>query len=83
MKEGPLSKGDDSEIPRALTSIFYVARNRDFTEFMANLEFGSKDACAFLTSKMSVEKSSMVLTQFNRPDMWDGETEQPTSGRRR
>lgn len=71
MQEGSLGKGDDSEFHRDLFVMFPVVRTKEFAEFMANLRFKSSDNCAYLTSKMTLEKSMQLLSYYNRPTMWE------------
>ncbi len=76
MKEGDqLGKGEDSDIPRDLRSIFPVVFIKEFAEFMSNLRFLSQGQMAYLESKMELAKSIQVLTYFNRPNMWEADSD--------
>lgn len=83
MREGEFGKGEDADIPRDLTAIFFIARNKDFAEFLSTLRFSSSRASAFLEAKMPLEKSMLTLSFFNRPDMWEEKIGAAPQGLRR
>lgn len=68
MQEGPLGKGDESEIPNGMKAAVPGSGQSEFKEFLQNLSFRSKNEAAYLLSKMETgpEKARPLLDLFNR-----------------
>ena len=67
VQDGPMGKGDESEVPNGLKQGLPVAGQTEFKEFLQNLSFKSKSAAAYLTSKIETgpEKARSILALFN------------------
>jgi hypothetical protein len=68
MQEGPLGKGDESEIPNGMKAAIPSSNQKEFKEFLQNLSFRSKNEAAYLLSKMETgpEKARPILELFNK-----------------
>ena len=74
MEDGPLGKKDDTEITSAMKKGYGQMGSKEFREFLANISFRTSGDCAFITSKMSNEKSKQVAGSINEPNLgvtWD------------
>ncbi len=73
MYEGPLGKGDDSEIPNGMKAAVSNSMSPEFKEFLQNLAFKSKNEAAYLISKMETgpQKAQSILQMFNK-ELLDG-----------
>ncbi len=70
LTDGPMGKGDDSEIPNETKKILTFSGNKVFKEtFLANIVYTYAGACAYLQSKMPFSKSQEMLRLFNNPAM--------------
>ena len=70
LSEGPLGKGDDSEVPNESKKILTFASNKVFKEtFLANIKYTYTGDCAYLQSYMPFTKSQDMMRIFNNPSM--------------
>ena len=49
----------------------YNTPHKDFIEFLSEMVYKSHKEAAFLEAKMGLEKSLLMLSYFNKPDMFD------------
>lgn len=76
LKEGPLGKGDDSEMPNESKRLVSMNGTKEFkSEFLANVKYTYTGACVFLESKVNFEKGKAIINAFNNPFL----TEAPAS----
>ncbi|QEL16182.1 zinc ribbon domain-containing protein [Limnoglobus roseus] len=72
LKEGPLGKGDDSEMPNESKKVVSNHSSKEFkAELMANIKYSYTGTCVYAESKVNFEKAKPILSMFNRPDMAD------------
>jgi predicted Zn finger-like uncharacterized protein len=73
LTEGPLGKGDDSEIPNESKKVLTFTGSKVFKEtFLANIKYTYTGSCAFLQSYMPFTKSQEMMRVFNNPSMGEG-----------
>lgn len=73
MSEGPLGKGDDSEVPNETKRVLSFSGNKVFKEtFLANIKYTYSGECAYLQSYMPFTKATEMLRVFNNPFLGDG-----------
>lgn len=73
MVNGPIGKGDESEVPRDLNSVVSFAAGKDFKAyFLSNIKFKSSGTCAFFETKVLKDKAQMMSQPFNNPSMGEG-----------
>lgn len=67
-QEGPLGKGDESEVPNGMKSALPVSGQKEFLEFLQNLSFRSKGPAAYITSKMETgpDKARPLVDLFTK-----------------
>lgn len=82
MQEGPLGKGDESEIPNGMKAALSVSGQSEFKEFLQNLSFRSKGEAAYLLSKMETgpEKARPLMDVFNKDFLQSGAGGGPGGG---
>lgn len=67
---GPISKGDDSEVPRDFRSAVSIAAGKDFLAyFLGNIKFKYTGDCAYFETKIIREKAGQLTDPFNKPSM--------------
>ncbi len=72
LSEGPLGKGDDSEVPNETKKVMQFAGNKVFKEtFLANIKYTYTGDCAYLQSYMPFTKAAEMLRIFNNPFLGD------------
>ncbi len=70
LSDGPMGRGDDSEIPNESKKVMTFSGSKVFKEtFLANIVYTYSGSCAFLQSKMPFSKSQEMLRIFNNPTM--------------
>jgi hypothetical protein len=75
LSEGPLGKGDDSEIPNKSKSLVSFSGSKEFkSEYLANIKYSYTGECAYAESTPYFPKSGQIITAFNNPFMGDGGT---------
>jgi hypothetical protein len=74
LRDGPMGKQEDQpEIPNSLKSAYGTIRSKEFSEFLSNLKYYSKNECAWLESRMNQkEKAMQALTTFANPMIGEG-----------
>ena len=79
-QNGPLGKGDESEVPNGTKRMISESGQKEFLEFLQNLSFKSKGTAAYLVSKMETgpEKSRSVVALFLKT--WGGDPFTGASG---
>ena len=72
LSEGPLGKGDDSEVPNETKKVMHFATVKVFKEtFLANIKYTYTGDCAYLQSYMPFTKSQEMMRIFNNPFLGD------------
>ena len=73
LTEGPLGKGDDSEVPNESKKVLSFSGSKVFKEtFLANVKYTYTGTCAYLQSYMPFTKSSEMIRIFNNPNIAEG-----------
>lgn len=68
LKEGPLGKGDDSEMPNESKKAFNQHSSKEFkSELLANIKYTYTGACVYMESKVNFEKARQIINLFNNP----------------
>lgn len=72
LSEGPLGRGDDSEVPNDSKRVMTFAGNKVFKEtFLANIKYTYSGQCAYFQSYMPFTKAREMLSLFNNPYLGD------------
>ncbi len=70
MTDGPLGKGDDSEVPNETKKVLTFGGSKVFKEtFLANIKYTYTGTCAYLQSYMPFVKMQEMITIFNNPNL--------------
>jgi hypothetical protein len=68
--EGPLGKGDDSELPNGVKNLSSVTSPKEFkSEFLANVKYSYSGECLFAEAPVNFEKGKQIITGFNNPSL--------------
>lgn len=70
MSEGPLGKGDDSDVPNDTKKIMTFSSSKVFKEtFLANISYSYSGECAYFQSYMPFTKVQEMIKIFNNPNL--------------
>ena len=77
MKDGPLGKADDSEIPREVKTAITWTFGKEFKEFLLNISYRSSGTAMYMTTSMGGTNGMRILNGINLPGLADGGSDKP------